>query len=56
MSLKKIIDDYAAALEIVRRVQKNAQWSDMLDSYVIDEDTVAMADILIRELEESAES
>lgn len=53
MALQKIMEDHAAALEIVRRVQQNARWSDLLDSYVIDADTVAMADILLREIEES---
>jgi hypothetical protein len=54
MTLATIMQDYAAALEIVRRVS-DARYSDCVAAYTIDEDTVAMADLLLRDIKDSNE-
>jgi hypothetical protein len=51
MTLQEILRDYAAALEIVRLVSK-AEYNDCVAAYIIDEDAVAAANILLREQEE----
>ena len=53
MSLQKIVEDYAAALEILRRLTKNVKWNDMVDAYIIDMDTVAAASILVQEIDDA---